>query len=165
MKCLSLWQPWASLIAIGAKRIETRSWSTSYHGPVAIHAAKHWTRELRDLCFEDSFWRVLVGDGVEHRHHDPSVCDEMVHDRLPRGVLIAVAELIGVVPITAEFAAVIPDDERAFGDYTPGRFAWVMLDVRVLDAPIPFRARQGLFDITDPEILAALPASAPAEAA
>jgi len=25
IKCLSLWQPWATLMAIGAKRIETRS--------------------------------------------------------------------------------------------------------------------------------------------
>lgn len=40
MKALSLTQPWATLVAIGAKKIETRSWSTSYRGPVAIHASK-----------------------------------------------------------------------------------------------------------------------------
>jgi hypothetical protein len=26
MKAITLWQPWASLIAIGAKKYETRSW-------------------------------------------------------------------------------------------------------------------------------------------
>lgn len=40
MKAITLWQPWASLIAIGAKKYETRSWKTNYRGPIAIHAAK-----------------------------------------------------------------------------------------------------------------------------
>lgn len=33
MKAISLWQPWASAIAVGAKRVETRSWATKYRGP------------------------------------------------------------------------------------------------------------------------------------
>jgi hypothetical protein len=40
MKAITIWQPWASLIAIGAKQYETRSWETKYRGPIAIHAAK-----------------------------------------------------------------------------------------------------------------------------
>ena len=40
MKALSLTQPWATLVVIGAKRIETRFWHTSYVGPLLIHAAK-----------------------------------------------------------------------------------------------------------------------------
>ncbi len=39
MKTLTLTQPYASLIAFGAKRIETRTWATTYRGPLAIHAA------------------------------------------------------------------------------------------------------------------------------
>ena len=39
MKVLTLHQPWASLVALGVKTIETRSWSTQYRGPLAIHAA------------------------------------------------------------------------------------------------------------------------------
>jgi hypothetical protein len=35
MKMLTLHQPWASLIAVGAKTIETRPWSTDYRGPLA----------------------------------------------------------------------------------------------------------------------------------
>ncbi len=42
MKALTLTQPWASLVAVGAKRIETRSWETNYRGTIAIHAAKGW---------------------------------------------------------------------------------------------------------------------------
>ena len=40
MKAITLTQPWATLVAIGAKRIETRSWRTFYRGPLAIHAGK-----------------------------------------------------------------------------------------------------------------------------
>ncbi len=40
MKALSLLQPWATLVVIGVKQIETRSWSTAYRGPLLIHASK-----------------------------------------------------------------------------------------------------------------------------
>src|SRR5690348_17556570 len=49
MKALTLTQPWASLVAIGAKRIETRSWSTSYRGPLAIHAAKGFPKSAQEF--------------------------------------------------------------------------------------------------------------------
>lgn len=39
MKAITIWQPWASLIACGVKQYETRSWPTKYRGPIAIHAA------------------------------------------------------------------------------------------------------------------------------
>ena len=38
IKLISLWEPWATLMAIGAKRIETRSWRTPYRGWLAIQA-------------------------------------------------------------------------------------------------------------------------------
>lgn len=37
---LSVRQPWAALLAAGAKTLEIRSWLTHYRGPVLIHAAK-----------------------------------------------------------------------------------------------------------------------------
>jgi hypothetical protein len=40
MKCISLIQPWASLVLLGEKRYETRNWSTAYRGPLLIHASK-----------------------------------------------------------------------------------------------------------------------------
>lgn len=35
---LSLWDPWATLVIAGEKKLETRSWSTSYVGDIAIHS-------------------------------------------------------------------------------------------------------------------------------
>lgn len=40
MWALTLRQPWASLVAIGVKQVETRSWTTAYRGPLAIHSSK-----------------------------------------------------------------------------------------------------------------------------
>ena len=39
MKVLSLTEPYATLIKEKTKRIETRSWKTSYRGELYIHAS------------------------------------------------------------------------------------------------------------------------------
>lgn len=49
MKAITLWQPWASLLACGAKGYETRSWATSYRGQIAIHAAK---KDIYSIIFQ-----------------------------------------------------------------------------------------------------------------
>ena len=40
MRALSVKQPWANLIASGSKTIETRTWATSYRGPLLIVSSK-----------------------------------------------------------------------------------------------------------------------------
>ena len=45
MKILSIWQPWAHLIAHGSKNIENRSWQTKYRGPILVHASSNIDRE------------------------------------------------------------------------------------------------------------------------
>jgi hypothetical protein len=42
MKAITIIQPWATLIALGEKKFETRSWTTKYRGPLAIHAGMKW---------------------------------------------------------------------------------------------------------------------------
>lgn len=44
MKAISIRQPWASLIVLGIKDIENRSWPTSQRGIVLVHASKGMTR-------------------------------------------------------------------------------------------------------------------------
>lgn len=43
MKAQTLWQPWASLVAEGLKRVETRCWATKYRGPLA-HFSERFLR-------------------------------------------------------------------------------------------------------------------------
>lgn len=133
MKCLSLWQPWASLVAWGNKRVETRSWATAYRGELAIHASKRWTRDLIETCHDSPFSERIL------QHGSPA--------SLPRGAVVAVVQLIAVRR-TEEVEPRLDDEEVDFGDYTPGRFAWFLGDARPLVEPYPLRGHQGLFDLS-----------------
>jgi hypothetical protein len=141
MKCISLWRPWANLIPIEAKRIETRHWDTKYRGPLAIHAAQKWTRKLHGLCFTPPFFEHLSKAGFI----------DSVNRRvdLPTGVL-CICDLIGTVQFGDEQ---YPEPERSFGDFAPGRFGWILINVRRLKVPLPFKGRQGFFDVPDELIL------------
>lgn len=154
MKTLTLTQPWATLVAVEAKRIETRSWPTSYRGPLAIHAAKGLApiggkRGLHDLCWSGQFKRVLF---EEHGYFDS--------DRLPLGAIVATRNLIDCVA-TANVGRpdaptaiwrhgacwwLLTDQERAFGDYSPGRYVWLLSNIRALPEPIPARGALGLWE-------------------
>jgi len=139
MKALTLIQPWATLIAIGAKKIETRSWYTDYRGPLAIHAGKN--KEFLYLCGMDPF--NLVG-------HSAS---------LPMGAMVATCELVHVKRINAmtSFVAckeywwnkkgwMLDRNERAFGDFTEGRYMWLLTNIKMLPEPIPAKGAQGLWN-------------------
>jgi hypothetical protein len=137
VKAISLTQPYATLVATGQKRIETRSWQTSFRGPLLIHAAKSfpdWARERAAEWAEDDFGLPLA-------------------DELPLGALLAAAVLIDCVP-TEEVASrlLLTADERAFGDYDPGRWAWVMTDVIAFPQPVPWRGALGLWTCEYPGI-------------
>ncbi|HEX2406122.1 MAG TPA: ASCH domain-containing protein [Nitrososphaeraceae archaeon] len=41
MKCLSLKQPFADLLALGEKTIELRKWNTKFRGKFLVHASKN----------------------------------------------------------------------------------------------------------------------------
>lgn len=134
MKALTLTQPWAQLVAIGAKKIETRSWSTNYRGWLAIHAGKSKPAYAR-----------------HYTHNSESIVDAFAGTRMtfynmPRGVIVAVAQLIACRPILGD-----PETagEKDFGDFTPGRFAWYLENVIVVDPVIPCQGTLGLFDVPD----------------
>lgn|GEM_PF-772603 len=145
--CLSLHQPWASLIAIGAKRYETRGWPTGHRGPLAIHAAKVWNRELAVLCAKEPFRSALEAAGIEI----PLAEGRYFLGRrppvfLPLGAVLAVGNVVDCVDAFARGPAV-GETERAFGDFGPGRWAWLLADVQPLAEPAPLVGAQGLFQI------------------
>lgn len=134
MRALSLWDPWASLVAIEAKRYETRSWATSYRGPIAIHSTKKFDEEDRSICLCEPFRSALVAGGID------------TPEQLPRMAIIAVGRLVGIARAEDERAS-LSEQERAFGDYSDGRFAWAFADVRRLPEPIPCSGLQGLWTV------------------
>ena len=138
MKALTLTQPWASLVAYGFKKIETRSWNTNHRGPLAIHAAKGFPRPTQQLCRGEPFLRYLK--------HIPGYDGPQ---SLPRGVVIATCTLLVVLPMpTCMF---VPEPEASFGVYETGRFAWYLDDIDRLPEPIPARGRLGLWTWEQPD--------------
>jgi hypothetical protein len=85
MKCISLWNPWAFLIAIGKKQNETRSWPTSYRGLLAIRAAKKWNKELYDICCTEPFYSILSAEcpKLKGRFAGIDIFDEVLSKTLP----------------------------------------------------------------------------------
>jgi hypothetical protein len=153
MKAITLTQPWATLVAIGAKRLETRSWRTSYRGPLAIHAAagygKGGRRAHKELCGTEPFCSVLnaaMGRWLKGRG---DLRDMVEHPFMPMGAIIAVCHLTAIYRITEQgvegFCPQPPRNEIAFGDYTPGRYAWLLSDIRALPEPIPAKGALGLW--------------------
>ncbi len=143
MKAISLWQPWAFLVAAGEKKIETRSFRTKHRGPIAIHAAKKWNLTLRDMCSEDPFFEILS----RYRPNYGGCRDfDVALDRiLFFGAIVAVGKLTDCVEITTE--NVPAGVERSLGDYTPGRFMWKFDEVVQLMTPMPYRGQQGFFNV------------------
>lgn len=65
LPAITILQPWASLMAIGAKQFETRGWQRPYRGPIGLHAAKRWNRELAALSMQQSFRSMLEATGLD----------------------------------------------------------------------------------------------------
>jgi hypothetical protein len=79
MKALSIIQPWATLIVIGAKHLETRSWTTPYRVPLLIHASAKLPKNFQKFKFtHDEYFKDFITD----------------MEQLPYGAVIGKAELI-----------------------------------------------------------------------
>lgn len=161
MKCLSLWQPWATLLVTGHKRVETRGWPIRHRGPLLVHAAKKWNEELWHLCRTAPFDGALTQAGYTLAGGNPK-------RGLPFGFIVGRVDVVecyrtedvlfdssglDVIPrfpvdqVRNGKLRLWPDPERAFGDYSPGRFAFLCTNPVRFDKPIPCIGRQGLFNV------------------
>lgn len=128
MKVITIMQPYAHLIATGAKRVENRTWPTSYRGPLLIHAGK--SRQWLD-----------DRNGIDDRYGIPISDMEF-------GAVVAVADLVQC----ASYGRIeMKDFDREYPwlrehEHTEGPWCWVLANVKRLANPIPARGAQGLFD-------------------
>jgi len=155
MKALSLTQPWASLVAIGAKKIETRSWSAQYRGPLAIHAAKSFP-----VCAKDYASSPVFADALR----ELQIPGKTIVESLPTGCIIAVCSMVDCQPTSgkrpghgsnpkyADWVHSLSLQERAFGDYHVGRFGWFLEEARMLAEPIPAKGALGLWSFDHPSL-------------
>lgn len=166
---ITLWQPWASLVTLGIKTIETRSWAAPERligQRIGIHAARRIARlgEARET------WDALPSGAYEATRSTENPTrfppDGQIVDPLPLGVLLGTVRLTACVPMVENIppqnewrepwdiltlepwpirtawrgfgsAETIQAyaDQRPFGDFAPGRFAWL------LDDPVPTTER------------------------
>lgn len=149
MKAITIHQPYATLIAHGDKRFETRSWPTKYRGPIAIHAGKQFNKEA---WIEPPIYDEIRKHGL------------LLPEDFPTGAVIATAELVECYRIydtidngihivrcpndKYDFSKVefVGKPESNFGFFEEGRFAWELDNVRMLPEPIPAKGQQRLWN-------------------
>jgi activating signal cointegrator 1 len=144
-RVLSLWQPWASLIAWGLKRYETRSWATNYRGRLAIAATKTQPVDIKAQIIRIGYEAAndpYLGEFVDWVTSHP--------DEVPQGCIIAVAGKMECFP-TGYLLSTIDPIERACGDWSEGRHAFKLVDSRPTH-PIPWVGGQGFRIVKDEAI-------------
>ncbi len=136
MKAITLWQPWATLI--GEKLMETRGRRINYRGALAIHAALKIDYEA---CEVPEIKAALAELG----YTDPNM--------LPVGSIVSTCTVFDCVEMKeyVDGSTIVPGyklskKERAFGDYRPGRYAYILANVKRLKEPIPAKGKQGIWN-------------------
>lgn len=149
MKVISILQPWATLIVIGAKRIETRSWNTKHRGDLLIHASKRWDNKLYQSILDIGAEQILDDAGYKLTR----IKNGKVFTNLPLGSIIGKVNLrdtSDMVTLNAFNYAwgnyCITPEEKSFGDYSPGRFGWLLSDPEQFKTPIPAKGNLSLWD-------------------
>lgn len=138
IRALSYTEPWATLMACGRKTFETRSWGTSYRGPIVIHSAKNFPEDCRRLCHEEPFLSALSGHAF-HVGHVIAIGRLFACVRIHRVPVVGERKvLMSGIEIT------FTEDELAFGNYAVGRYVWVHEKVTPI-RPVPVRGRLGLW--------------------
>lgn len=134
MRVITLQEPWASLIGENIKTIETRSWPCNQFGELYIHAG------LSKISAKDTRKRELARWLSGPMHY---------------GTVFAKCQLSDCILITEEFANMVKEtNPRCYlcGDYTPGRYAWVLTDIKTI-SPIPTKGKLGIWYLDEKAII------------
>jgi hypothetical protein len=167
MKCLSIRQPWAGLIALGIKDVENRTWWRRYTGPVLIHAAKTrdqaadriFLERMRDgtevLPGDDAEAVALLGYRANYIMHAVTVKRQYITDQVYRGVLQATGCIIGEATIWKwqhsdynRHQAPYPEGAGPYYSFWHMHDQWgaYLSDAQDFTWPIPCRGHLGLYD-------------------
>ena len=131
MKVLSIIEPWAILIKEGKKVIETRSWKTSYRGELYIHASNK---------------KIERNDA-----HTSELLKLIPNIPMGYGNIICKCRLVDCVYMDKEFLDIIQKDKQEFlcGEYSLGRYAWILEDVEILEKPIPAKGHLNIWNLKE----------------
>jgi activating signal cointegrator 1 len=146
MKAISLWQPWASLVVLGEKKIETRSWDTAYRGPLLIHAAKRQNiQELIMLCCNDIYATALRRC---FNLDDDDIIVNALLEKMPFGCIIGKVDLVQTeTSETIKGSGMLSGQEAVFGNYDDGRYGWELENPVLFEHPAAYKGSQGFFEV------------------
>lgn len=146
-KVLNLHQPFATMIAISAKRVETRSWRTNYRGPVLIHA-NATTRFLEETLAEGTLAQSIMieQEYLVRNTFDPMQVFTNPDKPIPTGSIIAVAHITDCAMMGTRFRMDrrYSPQEAALGHWSPERYMWSIERVVALPEPIAYKSTQGM---------------------
>lgn len=130
MKALTIDALWAWAIIHGPKRVENRSWRTSYRGPLAIHAGRDRSRDAEAFEFlTQQGLEIPTGDDLE---------------RL-RGRVLGTCVLVDCV-LREDLKQCLFYSVEAGSPFAFGPWCWVLDGVEPLAEPTLAVGRQGLWD-------------------
>ena len=140
MKILTVRQPWASLIIMGYKQIETRTRDTKYRGTIGIHAGLSMPCRIGE--------RVMFGEFEVERDRSGLLLRSARLSwpyRLPMGEIIGTVNVFETRPTAS--GECHPDDMNlALGDFAPGRWAWSLNCPQRLSPGIPAKGALGFWN-------------------
>lgn len=117
--------------------METRSWKTGYRGPLAIHAGK-FRPDMFFMGMDGKKMDIFAEAGL---HGDNDILN------LPYGAVVGKVTLVNCLPLEElEGYALDTPRERAFGNWSPGRYGWILSNPLLFEKPIPARGKQGIWD-------------------
>lgn len=134
IKAITLWEPWATAMSLGLKKIETRHWKTDYRGPLAIHAAQRLIDPPEKLSPE-LVAAIRANDFVDKCAYGNVVCIVDLYDVQRTDFIVKMLSRGGT------FA----DPEFIWGNYKPCRYGWMTRRRVVLEPTIPSTGHQGLW--------------------
>jgi len=138
MRAISINQPFASLIVKGYKKFETRKWAAydSIIGQrIAICSSSGIRPEWRRHCKSEEFRKFY------------NQLDWPAIGKLPKGALVGTVIIETCLPMTEEWIASISDEERAYGDWKIGNYAWKLRDPEYFAGQQPVIGWMGFYDL------------------
>lgn len=133
MKVLSMWNPWASLLVLEEKRMETRCRALKNFGWILIHASQKVDWE----AVERSPFKTVLP-----RHFGSQVYEGL--ERV-RGHIIGAAYFTKCHR-TEDVRDTVSSQEHSFGDYGDGRYAWEIAKAVTFFKPVPAKGCLYLWD-------------------
>lgn len=123
MKVLTIKQPWASLIMLGYKKYEFRSWKTKYRGTILIHAGKSVNKEavkrLKKYLPED----------------------------LPKGKILGKVDIVDCIKIDDNIKNnIINENNDIYSNLSVDEYAWKLDNVQELKDNIFVNGKLGLWN-------------------